>query len=41
VLFDRLGLARYADTCRGSATDQVLAAYAADDRPGSPPTAKH
>ena len=27
--------------CRGSATDQVLAAYAADDRPGSPPTAKH
>ncbi len=34
VLFDRLGLTRYADSCRGSATDRVLAAYAADDNAG-------
>ena len=34
VLFDRLGRTRYADTCRGSGTDKVLAAYAADDQAG-------
>ena len=34
ALFDRLGRPRYADTCRGPATDQVLAAYAADDNAG-------
>ena len=34
ALFDRLSRPRYADTCRGPVTDQVLAAYAADDNAG-------
>ena len=34
TLFDRLGLPRYADTCRGPTTDRVRAAYAVDDTTG-------
>jgi hypothetical protein len=34
ILFDRLDLHRYANTCRSPTTDQVLAAYAADDNAG-------
>lgn len=34
VLFDRLGLHRYADICRSPTTDRVRAAYAADDTAG-------
>jgi hypothetical protein len=34
VLFDRLGLHWYADTCRGPTTDRVRAAYAVDATAG-------
>lgn len=34
ALFDRLGLHRYADTCRSPTTDRVRAAYAVDDTTG-------